>query len=151
MIKLDLLRNYEVYSLVAKTGEGDFKPGNVCVIDSYAEADVFNVVDGGAVTDDFIIVTEPFLDITGFDEEKDFTVKEGVRFRGHKLGKNSIITVAKADLANATTIAVGDKVEAGVGKQLGKVASYTTNATEKYQVIALTSFFEVDAVQLLKL
>ena len=137
--------------LVAKTGEGTFKPGNVCIIDAYSEADVYSVKAGTAVTDEFILVTEPFIDYTGFDEEKDFAVAEGKRFRGHRIGKDSIITVAKADLANAGTIAKGDKVEAGVSKQLGKVASYTTGATMKFEVVALTSFFDIDAVQLRKI
>lgn len=150
MLKLDLVRNYEVYNLTAKSGVGAFVPGNVCIIDTYAEGDVYSVKVGTAVTDEFILITEPFLDFTGFDEESAFSIAEGKRFRGHRIGKDSIITVAKTDLTGSSIVA-GDKVEAGVSKQLGKVASYTAGATMKFEVVALTSFFEIDAVQLRKI
>jgi hypothetical protein len=149
MVRLDLLRDYEVYSLVAKSGEGAFKPGNVCVINSYVEGDVYDVVDGSAVTDEFVLVTEPFLDITGYDVEEDFSIAEGKRFRGHKIGKNSIITVATADITGSN-IAKGDKIEAGVGKNLIKVTDYTASSSARFEVVAVTSFFDTSAVQLRK-
>ncbi len=150
MIRLDLLRDYEVYSLVAKSGEGTFKPGNVCVIDAYVEADYYQVVDGAAVTDEFLIVTEPFLDITGQDVEADFAVAEGVRFRGHKIGKDSIITVATADITGSS-IVKGDKIEAGVGKKLIKVTDYTASSSARFEVLEVTYLFETAAIQLRKI